>query len=111
MSYRVGFASIDGTRLDQHFGSARYWQIYDIGTEARFVETRKTAPKCRGHCEGGFDHLLAALHDCDAIFVLKIGEAAARAMINSGKRVFEASGDLEDIIARLIDEGLLDNDL
>lgn len=101
MSARIGFASMDASVIDQHFGSARYWQIYDLDQTPQFVETRKTAAKCQGHCEGGFEHLLAVLHDCDALFVLKIGEGAAAFMIGKGKRVFEASGALEDILAAL----------
>lgn len=107
MGYRVGFASIDGTRIDQHFGSARYWQIYDIGERAEFIETRKTAARCQGHCEGGFDHLLEVLRDCDTIFVSKIGESAAAFMIAKGKRVFEAAGEVEEIIVQLIEGNLL----
>lgn len=103
MSCRVGFASIDGAVVDEHFGSARYWQIYDVGTEGVFVETRKTAAKCAGHCEGGFDHILAVLDDCGALFVSRIGESAAAAVIARGKRVFEAQGAVEDIIAELIE--------
>lgn len=101
MVYRVGFASIDGTCIDQHFGSARYWQIYDIDETGVFVETRKTAAKCAGHCEGGFDHLLEVLRDCHALFVSRIGERAAAFMIARGKRVFEARGDVADIIGEL----------
>lgn len=109
MSHRVGFASIDGARVDQHFGSARYWQIYDIDDEEEtFVETRKTAARCTGHCEGGFDHILDVLDDCDALFVSRIGEVAAAVMLAKGKRVFEAEGDLEDIILQLIWSGVLE---
>jgi len=110
MSYRIGFASIDGTVIDQHFGSARYWQIYDVDKEAHFVETRKTAAKCQGHCEGGFDHLLSVLDDCDAIFVLKIGKAAAAVMLAKGKRVFEATGEVDEILAQLVGGNLLKED-
>lgn len=106
MSYRIGLASISGTVIDQHFGSARYWQIYDVDSEAHFVETRKTEAKCRGHCEGGFEHLLTVLKDCDAIFALKIGEAAAAFMISKGIRVFEAAGDVKGIMAWLMDGNL-----
>ncbi|CDZ23975.1 dinitrogenase iron-molybdenum cofactor biosynthesis [[Clostridium] cellulosi] len=109
MSYRIGFASIDGTIIDQHFGSARYWQIYDVDTEAHFVETRKTAAKCQGHCEGGFEHLISVLNDCDAIFVLKIGEPAAAFMLSKGKRVFEAAGEVDKILAKLIGDRLLED--
>lgn len=109
MTYRVGFASISGSEIDQHFGSARYWQIYDIDTEAGFVETRKSAAKCGGHCEGGFDHLYEVLKDCDAVFVLKIGETAAAYMINKGIRVFEAAGEIEDIIGWILAGNLIEN--
>lgn len=108
MAIRAGFASIDGAFVDQHFGSARYWQIYDIDQEGVFVETRKTAARCAGHCEGGFDHILEVLEDCDALFVSRIGESAAAVMIAQGKRVFEAAGPVEEIIDQLIDSGALE---
>lgn len=109
MRKRIAFASMDGAVVDQHFGSARFWQIYDIeDKEALFVETRKTAAKCQGHCEGGFAHLLTVLDDCDGIFVLKIGESAAAFMIAKGKRVFEAAGEVEEIIAQLMESNLLE---
>lgn len=111
MSYRIGIASIDGTFIDQHFGSARYWQIYDVDTEAHFVETRKTAAKCQGHCEGGFGHLLAVLDDCDAIFVLKIGETAAEFMLSKGKRVFEAAGEVDKILDQMVNGRLLEDNV
>jgi len=108
MSCRVAFASMDGSRIDQHFGSARYFQVYDInGGEYRHVETRKPPAKCQGHCEGGFDHLLEALNDCDAIFVSMIGQSAAEFMIEHGKRVFEAEGAVEAIIAELAKKNIL----
>lgn len=108
MTYRIGFASIDGIDLDQHFGSARYWQIYDLDDKAQFIETRKTVAKCQGHCEGGFDHLVEALKDCHAIFVLKIGEPAAAVMIANGIRVYEAAGRVEDILTYLLNNQLLE---
>jgi predicted Fe-Mo cluster-binding NifX family protein len=99
---------MDGTYVDQHFGSARIFQIFDIGeNSSQLVESRSTPALCRGNCEGGFDHLLSALHDCDAVFVNKIGEPAAAFMIQRGKRVFEASGPVEDILCELIEENLL----
>lgn len=111
MTIRAGFASIDGAVVDQHFGSARYWQIYDIDDSGgTFVETRKTAAKCSGHCEGGFEHILAVLEDCDALFVNRIGVGAAAFMLSHQKRVFEANGAVDDIIAQLIDSDLLEED-
>ena len=92
-------------------GSARYWQIYDIDDSGgSFVETRKTAAKCSGHCEGRFEHILAVLEDCDALFVNRIGTDAAAFMLSHQKRVFEANGAVDDIIAQLIDSNLPEDD-
>lgn len=107
MGFRIAFASIDGTRVNQHFASARYWQIYDIDSQAHFVETRKPLYLHQGHCEGGFGPLLTLLSDCHAIFVTRIGQAAAIALMRSGKRVFEASGQINDILDQLIRGNLL----
>jgi predicted Fe-Mo cluster-binding NifX family protein len=109
MSIRIAFASIDGTYIDQHFGNARIFQVFDVaGGSYELVESRKIDAFCCGHCEGGFDHLLEALSDCNAVFVGKIGKPAAAFMIQHGKRVFEASGPVEEIIAQIISGNLLD---
>ena len=107
MSARVGIASIDGAYIYKHFGSARYWQIYDLDDEPRFVETRKTKPTCNGHCEGGFEAQLEVLSDCDALFVAKIGQGAALTMLQKGKRVFEAQGPVDEVAQAIIEQGFL----
>jgi len=111
MGYRIAFAST-GDFIDQHFGSARCFQVYDLadGGNNVYVETRPAQAKCQGHCEGGFDILLQILLDCDAVFVSRIGQSAAEFMISHGKRVFEASGKIEDILAELKEEKILDNE-
>ncbi len=103
---RVAFASSNNAYIDEHFGSAQYFQIYDIDEEeATYVEERRINPLCKGHCEGGFDAAYELLIDTDAIFVLRIGESAAGYMIQHGKRVFEAHGFIENIVKELIADG------
>jgi predicted Fe-Mo cluster-binding NifX family protein len=111
VGYRIAFAGA-GEYVDQHFGSARYFQVYDIADSGNHehVETRTAQAQCRGNCEGGFDHLLQILNDCDAVFVSKIGQSAAAFMISHGKRVFEASGKVEDILAKLAEGNLLEEE-
>jgi len=108
MGYRIAFAAT-GEYIDQHFGSARYFQVYDLADNGshEHVESRAAQAKCRGNCEGGFDHLLEILNDCDAVFVSKIGQSAAAFMISRGKRVFEANGKTEDILTKLAEGNLL----
>lgn len=106
---RIAFASTDGKYVDQHFGSAGIFQVFDIeGDSYSLVEPRRVDAFCRGNCEGGFDHLLKALADCDAIFVVRIGPTAASFMIGHGKRVFEATGQVSEIIKHLIGFNMLD---
>ena len=103
MNTRLAFASTDGKYIDQHFGSARIFQIFEVSSAGyRLVDSRQTEGYCRGHCEGGFAHLLEALADCSGIFVSRIGEGAAAFMIQHGKRVFEATGKVENLLKQLI---------
>lgn len=104
---RIAFASIDNSCVDQHFGSARYWQIYDIDSDSTFVETRKIKVVYQGHHEGRFEELLSVLSDCEAVFVSQIGESAAAYMIRHNKRIFEAAGEVSAIIAELLSGNLL----
>ncbi|MDR0330237.1 MAG: hypothetical protein LBH93_00815 [Chitinispirillales bacterium] len=107
MSFRVAFAST-GEYIDQHFGSARYFQVYDIEHNGHsYIGARDATAMCQSGCEGGFDHLLKALNDCDAVFASKIGQYAAAFMISHGKRVFEAAGTVEGILAEIRDVNLL----
>lgn len=107
MNTRLAFASTDGKYIDQHFGSARIFQIFEVSSAGyRLVDSRQTEGYCRGHCEGGFAHLLEALADCSGIFVSRIGEGAAAFMIQHGKRVFEASGPVDEVIKQVVADGL-----
>ena len=109
MSTRIAVASTDEAYIDQHFGSARIFQVYDVaGEDCEWLESRRTESFCRGGCEGGFDHLPEALSDCEAVFVLRIGESAAAFMISHGIRVFEASGPVEEVIKQVVADHLLE---
>ena len=99
---RIAFASMDNSCIDQHFGNARYWQIYDVDNDSTFVETRKIQVQYQGHHEGRFEQLLSVLNDCEAVFVRQIGESAAVFMIRHNKRVFEAAGEISEIIAEIV---------
>jgi len=111
VGYRIAFAS-NGEYIDQHFRSARYFQVYDLADNGNHehIETRRMELKCQGDCEDDFERILRILNDCDAVFVSKIGQSAAAFMITHGKRVFEASGRLEDIMAQLKKENFLEED-
>ena len=62
--------------MDQHFGHAREFLVYDVSREgARLAGRRSTEAYCTG-ADGQDDALdvaLRALADCDAVLVAKIG--------------------------------------
>jgi nitrogen fixation protein NifB len=76
LSARVGVATKSGGLVDQHFGHAREFLVYDVSRAGvRLVGRRSTEAYCRGG-EGEDDALdvaLRALADCDAVLVAKVG--------------------------------------
>ena len=120
---RVGFASVDGQYVNEHFGHSKYWEIIDIdeqdhhsdtgssGSESTddipdddgivFAETRMVHSGCNCHDPKLFDDMLVTLGDCDILVVARIGQEAAEYVISKGKRVFEAVGEIRAIAEKL----------
>ncbi|HTP49596.1 MAG TPA: nitrogenase cofactor biosynthesis protein NifB [Anaeromyxobacteraceae bacterium] len=73
---RLAVATKGGGIVNQHFGHAREFQVYEVSRDgARFVSVRKVEAYCRGG-EGEEDVLeavLRALSDCRAVLVAKVG--------------------------------------
>jgi nitrogen fixation protein NifB len=84
---RVAVASKGGGQIDQHFGHAREFLVYDVAREgARLVGVRKVESYCQGG-EGEDDTLagtLRALEGCQAVLVSKIGGCPAGQLTSAG---------------------------
>lgn len=83
----IAVATIDGEHVDQRFGKAREFQIYEASTTgSRLIETRTVAMECSGDCAG--EAMLAqtveALSDCTAVLCAKIGYEAWRVLEQAG---------------------------
>ncbi len=121
---RVGFASVDGRYVNEHFGHSKYWEIYDISENEAdvkagdkhscaeeknedtipgltFIGTRMVRSGCSCHDPKLFDDMLVTLGDCDILVVARIGQEAAEYVISKGMRVFEAAGGIREIAYRL----------
>ena len=98
---RIGMATTDGVYVNEHFGNAKYWDIYELDEESEFVETRMVRYGCNCHDPKLFDDMLKALDDCEALFVSRIGEVAANYLMSKGKRIFEAAGPVDGILEQL----------
>jgi nitrogen fixation protein NifX len=111
MTHRIAVASSDGKYIDLHFGHADRFIIVDVNSEGYITaETRQCDPACRGfdHDTSSFDAIAALLHDCEAIFVSRIGRAAAQYLFVKGVRAFEAPYFIEDVLNKIVYEHLLD---
>lgn len=98
-SYKVAVASIDGKFVDQHFGKAEHFFIFEVDDNGdhQLIELRETAPRC-----GGSDELkektLDIISDCEVLLVNQIGPGAARKLINRGVKTLILYMSIEDAL-------------
>ncbi len=108
---RIALASNGGAEVDDHFGRAKFFRVYELTDGGwSFVETRDAVAACqhpRTHGKTDFDRVIGLLDDCDALIVQKIGEGAAAYLIARGVRVFEASGPVGAVLDKFIADKLL----
>ncbi|HEY0196184.1 MAG TPA: NifB/NifX family molybdenum-iron cluster-binding protein [Methanobacterium sp.] len=87
MSFKVAVASNDGKYVNQHFGKAQKFLIFEIddGGEYKFLELRETPPRC-----GGSDDVknktLEMISDCEILLTTQIGPGARNKLLAQGTR-------------------------
>jgi predicted Fe-Mo cluster-binding NifX family protein len=110
---RAAFASSDGDFVNYHFGRANTFFVYDIGgpsnPSALAGKRRCYRIPGQGRIEQGIAHqpeelerTAKLLADCDAIFVVRIGDGPAKFFIERGFRVFQLSERIDDIIEEIV---------
>ena len=108
---RVAAATSDGFSVNEHFGHANFFRVYDLRENGYdFVEVRDAVAVCQqrlGHDTTRFDKIIELLSDCDAVLVQKIGEGAAAYLISKNVRVFEVSGSIDAVLKKFIEDGIL----
>jgi predicted Fe-Mo cluster-binding NifX family protein len=103
-TYRIAAASTDGKTINEHFGKAASFLIYDIGKEEPvFIEKRSVTPlNCESeHTEENLASSIEALKDCTAVVVVKIGGPVKRIFEMNGISVFEKSDTLDNALSKL----------
>lgn len=97
---RVAAASSDGVVVNQGFGGARNFFIYDVrGGEAKFIERRKKA-QSSGELEGSSAGAapLALVSDCELVLCTEIGEGPARKLKERGTEVVIVNAVIDFIL-------------
>ncbi len=87
MSYRIAVASTDGKYVNEHFGRAKQFLIFELDDNGyQFLELRQNQPSC--HVEGSDEsaHLqtIKLLEDCKAVLVARIGPGAEQYLLQNG---------------------------
>ncbi|MDR2528199.1 MAG: hypothetical protein LBD04_04160 [Synergistaceae bacterium] len=114
MIRRVAFASSDGVFIDLHYGRATAFFIYDLEGGPRLLEKRRCyripgqggVEQCTAHRPEELEKAAELLKDCDALFVVKIGETPARFFMERGFRVFQLEAEIKQALEEIVKENL-----
>jgi nitrogen fixation protein NifX len=101
VSIRIAAASSDGVIIDQHFGKADKFLIFEIEDNVtKLIEERQNTPICgtNGHAVEKVNDTVTLISDCEAVFVSKIGMGPALALQDKGITVFEVSISINEAL-------------
>ncbi len=103
---RCAVATSDGFLVDQHFGRAKRFEVYEAlrGASPRFIETRRVQRVCsgQGHDNAVLDAVAERLGDCSFVIVAKIGPGARASLIQRGIEAYEVVAETEAAIEKVI---------
>lgn len=87
MSVKIAFASADRKTVDQHFGAAEAFVIYELSeNDARMVEAvefHDSDTSMDGH-EGKLASKIALLNGCAAVYCNAVGASAIKQLLAAG---------------------------
>jgi predicted Fe-Mo cluster-binding NifX family protein len=113
MGIKVAIASTDGKVVNEHFGRATKFHVFELNPNGfKFLETRPVERCCNGgeHEDSAFEKVAHTLNDCKAIFVAKIGLGASNYMESKGFIIFESPYVIEDVLNKVLQDNLLEVD-
>ncbi len=105
-------ASKSGILVDQHFGHAEEFYIYESdGSIVRFKEKRRVPKYCAGpeECDektGKIDSIVSAVSDCDAVLALRIGVSPADKLRERGIRIYTTYDRIEDAVKQAVEKAI-----
>ncbi|MHB8232418.1 MAG: nitrogen fixation protein NifX [bacterium] len=99
---KVGFATTDNILINDHFGWAKNFAVYEINREGfRFLENRRFEEEIEESEK--IDRKIDGLKDIKIIFVESIGGTAAARVVKSGIHPVKSKPDdkIEDVMRNL----------
>ena len=102
---RVAFASESGTHIDQHYGKARSFYVWEIGPNDAACVGRIVPPTVDedSRMEASLAARADALADCAILFTTQIGGPAAAKLVGRHVHPMKASGvtPIPEMVTRL----------
>jgi nitrogen fixation protein NifB len=87
ISISIAVATKGGGRINEHFGHAKEFQVYEVSTTGvKFVGHRRVD----NYCQGGFgeeeslETVIRAINDCVAVFMSRIGNCPRAGLLKAG---------------------------
>ncbi|MCU0533098.1 MAG: nitrogenase cofactor biosynthesis protein NifB [Hydrococcus sp. Prado102] len=105
----VAVATKGGGIVNQHFGHAREFMIYEVdANEAKFVGHRKVENYCHGGYgeEDSLDYIIKTIADCKAVLTSKIGECPKAELQKAGIHIVEAYDVIEKVAREYYDQNV-----
>lgn len=101
---KVAFASAGRQRVDQHFGAAESFLVYEVSPEqATLTGVGEFRPESMDGNEDKLAARVAFLTGCSAVFVLAVGASAIQQLLAQGIQPVRVDGerDIDTLLADL----------
>jgi len=104
LSMKVAFASTDKIHIDEHFGQAEVFYLWEVGPEAAAFcgVVQVKAESEAGHSDDKIEARSSALSDCALVYVAEIGGPAAARLV--AKKIHPVKSREQEPIAAVIEK-------
>jgi len=101
---KVAFASTDKIHIDEHFGQAEVFYLWEIGPEAAAFcgVVQVKADSEAGHSDDKIEARSSALSDCALVYVAEIGGPAAARLV--AKKIHPIKSKEQEPITAVIEK-------
>ena len=110
---RFAVASKTGINVDQHFGHASQFYIYDFEDgDAKFIEKREVTKYCAGieDCDDSnrdkIDNIIKTIEDCSGVLALRIGDVPKLKLQKKNIKVYLVCDEIRNGIRKIVGEAV-----
>jgi len=106
MSYKVAVASNDGKVVNEHFGRAEKFLIYEVFEDGtyKFIETRDSSASCigEGKNKNTRSKVIELISDVKVVLVTNVGPGAIDDLISNDIKPYTSSFNIDIALKELI---------